>query len=94
LPLNGYTGTPVEGPATLGFRPEHLLFTDPSDTTIEGTVTVVEPKGADTVIWFTWAGQTFSLRQMGDTPLRPGTPIHVQIDTTKACLFGADGIAL
>ncbi|SFJ23343.1 ABC transporter ATP-binding protein [Celeribacter neptunius] len=92
--LDGYHGAPVEGPATLGFRPEHLCLEGISGPELNGTVAVVEPMGADTVVWFDWHKQNFSLRLMGDSGFTPGAAIQVGIDLSKASLFGADGTAL
>lgn len=84
---------PAGGNATLGLRPEHIVV-GPSPAgfeTIEGRVSVVEPMGADAVVWFDCAGQTMSLRLMGETQLKPGDAISVGFDIAKASLFGADG---
>lgn len=76
------------GPATLGIRPEHIT---PGGTTLSGTVTVVEPMGADTVVWFDCAGQQMSLRVMGDSDLQPGQTIGATFDPAHASLFDAQG---
>ncbi|MFN3273379.1 MAG: ABC transporter ATP-binding protein [Paracoccus sp. (in: a-proteobacteria)] len=96
--LDSYHGTPAPGPATLGFRPEHLIVqaqdtaTDPDpDGSIAGRIAVVEPMGADTVVWFERAGQTLSFRVMGDVDQTPGQPVQARIDISKASLFAADG---
>lgn len=85
------------GPATLGIRPEHIA-PDGADIgwpTIPGVVSVVEPMGADTVLWFDWAGQSLSYRIMGDDAvLKPGAAIAPGLDIAKASLFGADGARL
>ncbi|MBT9385158.1 ABC transporter ATP-binding protein [Pseudooceanicola sp. CBS1P-1] len=94
LDLAGYQGAPLPGPATLGFRPEHLMPEAGGGPAIEGTVSVVEPMGADTVVWFSHEGQSHSLRLMGDTGLRPRDPLRAGIDITRANLFGADGTRL
>ncbi|WP_267549409.1 ABC transporter ATP-binding protein [Rhizobium rhizogenes] len=84
------------GPATLGIRPEHIA-PDGAATgwpTIPGIVSVVEPMGADTVLWFDWAGQSLSYRIMGDAALQPGTRITPGLDIAKVSLFDADGARL
>ncbi|TBA76630.1 sn-glycerol-3-phosphate ABC transporter ATP-binding protein UgpC (plasmid) [Rhizobium ruizarguesonis] len=86
----------AEGPATLGFRPEHLVLDGATSglPTIPGRVSVVEPMGSDAVVWFDWAGQSLSLRLMGDVTLQPGDAVAPGLDIAKASLFGADGSRL
>ncbi|OAP37623.1 ABC transporter ATP-binding protein [Sinorhizobium glycinis] len=85
-----------EGPATLGFRPEHLVLDGVASglPVIAGRVSVVEPMGADAVVWFDWAGQSLSLRIMGDVTLQPGDDMAPGLDIAKASLFGSDGSRL
>ncbi|MFT4181370.1 MAG: ATP-binding cassette domain-containing protein [Rhizobium sp.] len=98
LDLSSYPfRAPVKaGSATLGIRPEHLLPDGAAKgwPTTTGTVSVVEPMGADTVIWFDWAGSTLSCRVMGDVAVAPGSRIAPGLDIAKASLFDADGIRL
>ncbi len=84
------------GPATLGIRPEHIVPAGETRhlPTLAGTVSVVEPMGADTVVWFDWAGQSLSYRLMGDTTLQPGAAIAPGLDIARASLFDANGVRL
>ncbi|MGO7639914.1 ABC transporter ATP-binding protein [Rhizobium ruizarguesonis] len=86
----------AEGPATLGFRPEHLVLDGATSglPTIPGRVSVVEPMGSDAVVWFDWADQSLSLRLMGDVTLQPGDAVAPGLDIAKASLFDADGSRL
>ncbi|NKK55464.1 sn-glycerol-3-phosphate ABC transporter ATP-binding protein UgpC [Rhizobium leguminosarum bv. viciae] len=86
----------AEGPAMLGFRPEHLVLDGATSglPTIPGRVSVVEPMGSDAVVWFDWADQSLSLRLMGDVTLQPGDAVVPGLDIAKASLFGADGSRL
>ncbi|NEI24712.1 ATP-binding cassette domain-containing protein [Rhizobium leguminosarum] len=86
----------AEGPAMLGFRPEHLVLDGATSglPTIPGRVAVVEPMGSDAVVWFDWADQSLSLRLMGDVTLQPGDAVAPGLDIAKASLFGADGSRL
>ncbi|ANL74638.1 sn-glycerol-3-phosphate ABC transporter ATP-binding protein (plasmid) [Rhizobium phaseoli] len=85
----------AEGPATLGFRPEHLVLDGAGGLpAIPGRVSVVEPMGSDAVVWFDWADQSLSLRLMGDVALQPGDAVAPGLDIAKASLFGADGARL
>ncbi|MCB2399411.1 ABC transporter ATP-binding protein [Rhizobium ruizarguesonis] len=96
--LSGYSfrAGAAEGPATLGFRPEHLVLDGATSglPTIPGRVSVVEPMGSDAVVWFDWADQSLSLRLMGDVTLQPGDAVAPGLDIAKASLFGADGSRL
>ena len=98
IDLAGYPfRAPVRpGPATLGIRPEHIVPDRGTESlpAITGNVSVIEPMGADTVVWFDWAGQSLSYRIMGDTTLQPGTTISPGLDIAKASLFDADGVRL
>ncbi|WFU90981.1 ABC transporter ATP-binding protein (plasmid) [Rhizobium sp. CC1099] len=84
------------GPATLGIRPEHLAPDGAARgwPTIPGTVSVVEPMGADTVIWFDWARDSLSCRTMGDAAFAPGSRIAAGLDIAKVSLFDAHGARL
>jgi len=75
--------------ATLGVRPEHLVITE-GEADIKGTVTLVEPMGAETVVWFDWNDASYAYRFMGDNHFKTGGQISLNIDVTKASLFGAN----
>ncbi|TAU44240.1 ATP-binding cassette domain-containing protein (plasmid) [Rhizobium leguminosarum] len=98
IDLSSYSFRAVaaEGPATLGFRPEHLVLDGATSglPTIPGRVAVVEPMGSDAVVWFDWADQSLSLRLMGDVTLEPGDALAPGLNIAKASLFGADGSRL
>ncbi|MGR9278668.1 ABC transporter ATP-binding protein (plasmid) [Rhizobium leguminosarum] len=98
IDLSSYSFRAVvaEGPATLGFRPEHLVLDGAASglPIIPGRVAVVEPMGSDAVVWFDWADQSLSLRLMGDVTLEPGDAMAPGLDIAKASLFGADGSRL
>ncbi|HEY0122958.1 MAG TPA: ABC transporter ATP-binding protein [Rhizobium sp.] len=98
IDLSGYPflASAQAGPATLGVRPEHIAPDGMAKgwPTIPGAVSVVEPMGADAVIWFDWAGESLSYRIMGDATLDPGTEIAPGLDIARASLFGADGARL
>ncbi|RWX11135.1 ATP-binding cassette domain-containing protein [Rhizobium leguminosarum] len=98
IDLSSYSFRAVaaEGPATLGFRPEHLVLDGATSglPTIPGRVSVVEPMGSEAVVWFDWADQSLSLRLMGDVTLEPGDALAPGLNIAKASLFGADGSRL
>ncbi|ARQ12607.1 sn-glycerol-3-phosphate ABC transporter ATP-binding protein (plasmid) [Rhizobium etli] len=96
--LSGYAfrAATAEGPVTLGVRPEHLVLDGAVSglPTIPGRVSVVEPMGSDTVVWFDWTEQSLSLRFMGDIDVKPGDAVAPGLDIAKASLFAADGSRL
>ncbi len=53
--LTGYTfrSAAADGPATLGFRPDHLVLDGASSRlpTLKGRIAVVEPMGSEAVLW-------------------------------------------
>jgi multiple sugar transport system ATP-binding protein len=91
-----FVSVPTACPATLGLRPEHIVSDGQASNlpTIPGVVSVVEPMGTDTVVWFEWAGESLSYRVMADVALQPGEAIAPGLDIAKASLFGTDGSRL
>ena len=86
-----------EAQVTLGIRPEHLQWqssgADAAGTPgLSGRVTLVEPMGADTVIWCESAGcSNLALRIVGDPAPATGTLLHVSFDPDRALLFAVNG---
>lgn len=78
---------------TLGIRPESIL-PNPSRTpapgrSVEATVTLVEPLGAETLVHLTVAGSPMISRMPGDLLPRVGTSGLVDIDMSRAHFFDA-----
>jgi multiple sugar transport system ATP-binding protein len=91
LALDGYSFAtrPQPGqPVTLGVRPEHLSAGDGWDGF---TVDLVEPMGADNLVWCRDGDLTVELRLPGDRMMMPGAPVSLAIDPTRISLFAADG---
>jgi multiple sugar transport system ATP-binding protein len=89
LPLNGYefTGNPIPGQEiVLGVRPEHLEI-------VEGgawpgfQVDIIEPMGADTVIWCRDSGGSLQVRTSGNTRISVGQHLTLGIDALQVSLF-------
>jgi multiple sugar transport system ATP-binding protein len=78
-----------ESPATLGLRPEHIgLGAAPAGHHGgRGAVTIVEPMGADTVVWTTFAGQPLTIRTDGDRFVAVGEDIDFHFDPARASIF-------
>ena len=77
------------GGATLGIRPEHVGFGEaPAGRhAARGEVTIVEPMGAETIVWTHFAGKPFVIRADGDSSLKPGDSIAFHFDAMRASLF-------
>jgi multiple sugar transport system ATP-binding protein len=79
--------------AILGVRPEQVAVNDHADTmpvieTVE--VELVEPMGADTLVWSTFAKQPFRFRMEGTAIVSPGDKVKIGFDPAKASLFDTD----
>ncbi|MFI5409782.1 ABC transporter ATP-binding protein [Kaistia sp. UC242_56] len=84
IDLTGYEfeKPPEHGrPATLGIRPEQvdLEHREPDARTIPVNLTLLEPMGADSLVWGDVAGTTFSVRIDGDA--------HVQTPSSADAFF-------
>ncbi len=78
-----------EGAAFYGIRPEHLKITE--DGPWQGTVTIAEYLGNETVIHLhTQAGELI-VRQAGNVRLESGATVHLTPESEHAHLFDRDG---
>jgi multiple sugar transport system ATP-binding protein len=92
LPLAGYEfGTrPEPGrPVTLGIRPEHIAI-DGTGNWDGFTVEMVEPLGADSLIWCTDGGLSLEVRASGERAIRPGASTALGIDPRRISVFAAE----
>ncbi len=80
------------GTAVLGVRPEHVTIQAQSrpDQTIEATVDIEEPMGADSLQWLRVGDQQLSVRKRADVQHEPGSTVHLDFDLAKASLFDAN----
>ena len=85
-PLGRASEVPDGTKVLYGIRPTDMLPGRSHDS-VQGTVVVVEPTGAETEIVFEAGGQTMTLVQQGRTTLAPGDRIDLQVDASKAHLF-------
>jgi multiple sugar transport system ATP-binding protein len=87
--------SPVHAPtgaAQLGLRPEHITLLEDSDW--RGTVTLVEPTGADTFIDVDAAGTHLTVRVSPELSFQPGQQIGLQANTQALHWFDAQGVRL
>jgi multiple sugar transport system ATP-binding protein len=92
LSLSGYpfiTAPSAGQDGVLGVRPEHLEI---SSTGIWPgfTVDIVEPMGADTVIWCSDAVGSVQVRTSGSRRPTPGESMTLHVDPAQVSLFAAD----
>ncbi len=85
---------PAPGTAvTLGVRPEHIQLTSSLAgeagryLPTEGKVVMLEPTGADTIVWTDLGGLPFTLRVDGDTTVKVGDTIRYALDLDRISLF-------
>ena len=95
IPLTGYdfvSGGAVDGAATLGIRPEHVVTGELVDKTpirIDVDVELIEPTGSDKLIDCEVAGHHFRVRMDGQAQVSVGQKLRLGIDPARASLFGA-----
>ena len=78
------------GPAWFGIRPEAVLTGDAAKACpvhMDSIVEIVEPMGADTLVWTKVAGQDFRLRMEGQARVAPGDALHIGFDPIRASMF-------
>jgi multiple sugar transport system ATP-binding protein len=78
------------GPAWFGVRPEAVLTGDTARALpvhLDTVVEIVEPMGADTLVWTKVAGRDFRLRMEGQAKVAPGDAMHIGFDPIRASMF-------
>jgi multiple sugar transport system ATP-binding protein len=87
--------SPVKAPAgaaQLGLRPEHISLAETFDW--RGTISLVEPTGADTFIDVDAAGTHLTVRVSPELSLAPGQQIGLTANTQALHWFDAQGVRL
>lgn len=88
-------GPPVAQQGAMGLRAEHVSVTAMGQGQLSGTVELVEALGAETLIYVNSdLGQLLVARQNERSELRPGQPVSVQLDLSRAHWFDAKGLAV
>ncbi|VVT30498.1 ABC transporter ATP-binding protein [Hoeflea sp. EC-HK425] len=92
IPLERYPFIRSDRPekAIFGIRPEHVscgaaAAGEPFTADVE--IEVVEPMGADTLVWAVLDGKEFRFRVDGQSPLRAGETARIGFDPAKASIF-------
>jgi multiple sugar transport system ATP-binding protein len=95
LPGERLAGLPVGAAVQLGVRPEHLGLARPGPGTLEVRISVVEPLGSDTLLYFDLDGVRHVARVAPDVDLAPGSSVHLSVHLDKAhCFDAATGAVL
>ena|SRR5215217_1774042 len=93
VPLGRYQfdGAATAGKATLGVRPEHLVFGEAAraqDYSADFIVDMLEPMGSDTLAWCKFPdGETLGLRVPTEMRLAEGDTIRIGISAHNASVF-------
>ncbi len=93
--MDGYDFTvpPRPGAAIFGIRPEHIIVGEDarhSPATAEVIVDIVEPMGAETLIWTSLGEDDIRIRVDGKIPVRAGETLLIGLDPASASLFDPD----
>ncbi len=91
-PLDGYAfaNQPSEGMAVeLGVRPEHIRI-EPDNGLHDIVVDLVEPMGAETIVWCKHLDKIISLRLDGDADCKPQSALKVEFPPDRLNLFASD----
>jgi len=92
VPLSNYrwlNGTPNGQEVELGLRPEHIAIGGNLPNRHEAEVELVEPMGAETIVWCRLAGQTLSVRVEGESAIAAGARLPVGFPIERVNLFDA-----
>jgi multiple sugar transport system ATP-binding protein len=95
IPLDQYPFTTTDRPqqAIFGIRPEHVVCGAAAESepfSAEADIEVVEPMGADTLVWALLEGREFRFRVDGQSELRAGEVTRIGFDPAKASIFDAN----
>ncbi len=95
VPLDDYSFCSDLRPqdAWLGVRPEHFIVgaaSNDADVHFNTVIELVEPMGADTLVWASLSGQTLRFRMDGQADVSPGATVSVGFNLQRASLFDLD----
>ena len=87
------SGDPHE--VTIGIRPEDLVPVNPENAIVEGTISVIEPLGSETLLYVSVGDLELIASGPGRDAPQPGTKISLGADLDNLHLFDkASGVAL
>jgi multiple sugar transport system ATP-binding protein len=91
-PLSGYDfgGDPKpDQPVVLGIRPEHVNLKPNGGMVHTATADLIEPMGAETLVWTRVAGEPFSVRLEGEASIERGDDMRLGFPADRLNLFDA-----
>ena len=102
IPLTGYDFTQKVGKGSMdgvnmGVRPEQVLFGELAKKVpfkADVNVEVVEPMGADTLVWSELDGTPFRFRVEGQLQLASGDVVSIGFDPARGSLFDAEDLRI
>jgi multiple sugar transport system ATP-binding protein len=82
-----------ERAVTIGVRPEDVVLQKPGSNGtgegLSGIISLVEPMGADQIVWTAFANQELAIRVGGTEPYQADEPIEFRFDLSKTSMFDA-----
>ncbi len=87
------TAGAVGSAVTVGIRPDDLRVSDGAGS-FEGSVSVLEPLGSETLAYVDIGGQEVVARADGRTPPALGAMVQLTVDPANLHLFDAEGVAI
>lgn len=93
LPMSGYAfAAPqvADGTAVIGIRPEHIItgeLTSSAPIQLDVVIDLVEPMGADTLVYAQVDDKPFRIRMDGQARVKRGETLPIGIDPARASLF-------
>lgn len=75
------------GEAWFGIRPEHIVVDEDAAFQADIEVEIVEPMGADTLVWTQLGGQSLRFRMDGQATVETGQKLRIGFDPAVASLF-------
>jgi len=71
----------------LGIRPEDINVGSTSEKSMEFKIELIEPMGADTLIWSSMENTPFSVRLEGSTAFKIGDLINIEFNIKRSSVF-------
>jgi multiple sugar transport system ATP-binding protein len=91
-PVAGYdfVQRPADGQdVVLGIRPEHVMVRPHGGVVHPATADIIEPMGADTLVWTKIAGEPFAIRLDGEAQVQIGQEVPLAFPVDRLNLFDA-----
>jgi multiple sugar transport system ATP-binding protein len=82
-------GSLPQGDVEVGIRPEHIAVGSGRPDEVDAEVELVEPMGAETIVWCKLAGQGLAVRVEGDSTIRAGHRIPLAFPVERVNVFDA-----